>query len=47
MNEKMIDHDIVRDAMINQCDVLLKELELTGDNNIIEEITEICLSFGK
>ncbi len=41
MNEKIIDHDIVIEAMINQCDVLLKELEMTGNDEILDELTEI------
>ena len=36
--EDIIDHEISVEAMVNLCDVLILELELTGDNRILQEI---------
>ena len=39
--EEIIDHEITIDAMTNLCDVLISELELTGDERIFQEIEEL------
>ncbi len=36
--EDIIDHEITIEAMTNLCEVLINELELTGDTTIIQEI---------
>ncbi len=48
--EEILDHGITVEAMTNLCDVLIKELELTGEKNIlevIEELSDELLSLSK
>ena len=40
MKEDIIDHEIVIEAMTNLCEVLIYELELTGNEVILQEIEE-------
>ncbi|MBN1217044.1 MAG: tetratricopeptide repeat protein [Candidatus Lokiarchaeota archaeon] len=39
--EEIIDHEITIEAMTNLCDVLISELELTGDKRILQEIEQL------
>ncbi len=39
--EEILDHEITIEAMTNLCDVLLSELELTGDKRILGEIEDL------
>ncbi|MBY9006149.1 MAG: tetratricopeptide repeat protein, partial [Candidatus Lokiarchaeota archaeon] len=39
--EEIIDHEITIEAMMNLCEVLINELELSGDKRILQEIEEL------
>ncbi|MBY9006669.1 MAG: tetratricopeptide repeat protein [Candidatus Lokiarchaeota archaeon] len=39
--EEILDHEITIGAMTNLCDVLISELELTGDKRILQEIEQL------
>ena len=41
IKEKIIDYEITTEAMTNLCEILINELELTGNNEILEEIESI------
>ena len=41
IEEKIIDYEITTEAMTNLCEVLINELELTGDNKILQEIVSL------
>ncbi|MBY9006673.1 MAG: tetratricopeptide repeat protein [Candidatus Lokiarchaeota archaeon] len=41
IGEKVIAHEIIIEAMLNLCEVLLYELKITGNVDILNELTEI------
>ena len=41
-NDETVDQEILIEAMVNLCEILIYELELTGDMIILQEIEELC-----
>ncbi|MBN1217040.1 MAG: tetratricopeptide repeat protein [Candidatus Lokiarchaeota archaeon] len=41
IDEKDLDHEIAIEAMLNLCEVLLHELKIAGNDDILDELTEL------